>query len=675
MRELKAGSSSLRIVFSAVVLFWASSCTLAQKPSQDLSETSLEALMNTEVTSASRKQEKFITIASAIFVIRPEDIRRSAATNIPDLLRMVPGLEVAHIDANKWAISARGFNGRFANKLLVLIDGRAVYSPLFSGVYWDVQDVMLEDIERIEVIRGPGGTVWGANAVNGVINIITRAAKDTQGGLLSAGAGNHERGFANVRYGGHAGSKGYYRIFLKYFNRGPFELPSGQDANDQWQLGRGGFRADWQLNPKDSLTLDASLYGGRAGLAVAQVVSFSPPFEQTLAGQAHLGGGYVLARWRREVSKQSNLALQVYYDRSDRSDVSLGETRHTVDLDFTHRVTWGGRHDLVWGLGFRYTTDQTRPKFFTAFDPASRHDNVGSGFVQDEIALFSKRLRLTLGSKFEHNELAGFEFQPSVRASWSFNPHHAVWGAISRAVRTPSRVDRNVRIILNAFPVPGGPPTVITIFGDPAFRSEHLLAYELGYRLQPGQRISLDLAAFYNRYTHLQATRSDAPFLELEPAPPHVVLPLRITDRMRGETHGAELAGNLNLTHSWRFISGLTFLREHLHAGPGTTGSFSELNEGDNPAWQIHLRSLVNLPKQLEWDTSLHLVGTLASQDTQRYARLDMRLGWRPTETLELSVVLQNLTDARHQEFNSTSQFVRSSLVRRGAYAKFTWSF
>ena len=482
----KTGSTALRMVLCAVVVCCASSPASSQSPKPDLTETSLEALLNMEVTSASRKQQKIFTTASAIFVIRPEDIRRSGATNIPDLLRMVPGLEVAHIDANKWAISARGFNGRFANKLLVLIDGRTIYSQLFSGVYWDVQDVMLEDIERIEVIRGPGGTVWGANAVNGVINILTRAAKETQGGLLSVGGGNHERGFANVRYGARAGSKGHYRVFAKYFNRGPFELPSGQDANDQWQLGRVGFRGDWQLTPQDSLTLDASFYGGRAGFAARLAVSFSPPFEEDHAGRTKLSGGYLLARWKRMVSKQSNLALQIYYDRADRHDFPLGEVRQTADFDFTHQAAWGQRHDLVWGLGYRLTTDRTHQHAFTAFLPASHKLSIWSGFVQDEIALFSKRLRLTLGSKFEHNGFTGFEVQPSLRALWSFNPHHAVWGAVSRAVRTPSRVDRDLRFILNIFPSPVGPPTVITIFGDPVFRSEHLLAYELGYRLQPG---------------------------------------------------------------------------------------------------------------------------------------------------------------------------------------------
>ena len=675
MTDLITTFTARRIFICVVFVYWVCSPILGQSSKPDLTESSLETLLNMEVTSASRKQGKFLETSAAIFVISREDIRRSGLTSIPELLRMVPGLQVAHIDANKWAITARGSNGRFANKLLVLMDGRSVYTPLFSGVYWDVQDVLLEDIERIEVIRGPGASVWGANAVNGVINIITRVAKDTQGGLFSVGAGSHERGFASVRYGARAGSKGYYRIFAKYFDRGPFELPSGQDAQDQWHFGRVGLRADWELSPEDTLTLDAGLYGGRAGVTTTLVTSFSPPFEQTLVGQAHVSGGHVLARWKRTVSKQSNFALQLYYDRTDRSEFIQGEHRQTVDFDFTQQVAWGNHHDLVWGLGFRYTTDQTRPRVFAALVPASRQDQVWSGFVQDEIRLFSKRLHLTLGSKFEHNGYTGFEVQPSARALWSFTPHHAIWGAISRAVRTPSRADQDLRLILGAFPTPTGPPTVITAFGDPAFRSEDLLAYELGYRLNPDQRISLDLATFYNQYDDLRAFRPEVPFLALDPPPPHIVVPLRLVNGMRGQTYGAELAGNLNLTQRWRLSPGLTFVRQLLRAAPGTNSTLSEANEGDNPVWQAHMRSFVDLPHQVEWDLTLHLVGPLAAQDTPRYARLDMRLGWRPTETLDLCVVLQNLADPRHQEFNAFPQFASSTQVRRSAYAKFTWSF
>jgi len=675
MRDFMTISTARHILICVVFVCWICSPALGQTPKPDLTETSLEALMNIEVTSASRKQEKFFTASSAIFVILREDIRRSGLTSIPELLRMVPGLQVAHIDANKWAITARGSNGRFANKLLVLIDGRSVYTPWFSGVYWDVQDVLLEDIERIEVIRGPGASVWGANAVNGVINIITKSAKDTQGGLFSAGAGNQERGFASVRYGARAGSKGHYRIFAKYFDRGPFELPSGQDAQDQWHFGRVGFRADWELSPEDSLTLDAGLYGGRAGLTVRLVTSFAPPFEETLVAQAHVSGGHVLARWKRMVSKQSNLALQVYYDRTDRSEVIQGERRHTLDLDFTHQLGWGNHHDLVWGLGFRYTTDQTQPRFFGVFVPDSRQDYIWNVFIQDEIRLFSKRLRLTLGSKFEHNGYTGFEVQPNARALWSFTPHHAIWGAISRAVRTPSRAERDGRFILGAFSTPTGPPTVITAFGNPAFRSEDLLAYELGYRLNPDQRISLDLATFYNQYDDLRAFRQEVPFLALDPPPPRIVVPLRLVNGMRGQTYGAELAGNLILTQRWRLSPGLTFVRQHLRAVLGTNSTLSEANKGDNPVWQAHVRSFVNLPHQVEWDLTLHLVGPLAAQDTPRYARLDTRLGWRPTETLDLCVVLQNLADPRHQEFNAFPQFALSTQVRRSAYTKFTWSF
>ncbi len=646
-----------------------------QSPKTDLSELSLEALLNTEVSSVSRKQERSFQVAAALFVIRAEDIRRSGAASLPDLLRLVPGLEVAQISASAWAITARGFNAQFANKLLVLIDGRAVYSPLFSGIYWDVQDVPLEEIERIEVIRGPGASVWGANAVNGVINIITRAAAQSQGGLLVVGGGNHERGLATVRYGGRAGARGHYRAYGKYANRGPFELPSGGSAQDQWNLGSGGVRGDWNLSAHNSLVLDAGLYGGRASQVLTRVVSFAPPFTLTRGDRTKLTGGHMLGRWTREVPGDSRLSLQFFYDRTDRYDISNGETRHTADLDFTYQKTLARRHDVVAGLGFRRTADRTDPVFLTVFEPRRRRDRIWSGFVQDELKLFSDAVRLTFGSKFEHNDFSGFEVQPSVRAAWTLHRRHVLWGAVSRAVRTPSRVDQDLRFVPSIFPVPGGPPTGLRVVGDRAFRPETLLAYELGYRLQAGQTLSLDLAAFFNLYRHLQASRSGVAFLETNPAPLHVIVPLELFNGARGHTYGLEVASTLNLSHRWRLHSGLTLLRQQLRLEPGVVLSLSLSNPGNDPAWQAHLRSHLDLPRQFAWDVSLQLVGPLPGQTTGSYQRLGTRLGWLPNEHLELSVVLQNLVESGHLEFLSGVQSVRSSLVPRTAYARIAWRF
>jgi len=471
----------LSVFLCASLLVSLTAIAQTQKPTPDLAETSLETLMNIEVTSASKKQEKLSQTAAAIYVITQEDIRRSGATSIPELLRMVPGSDVAHIDANKWAISARGLNEQFADKMLVLIDGRTVYTPLFSGVYWDVQDTLLEDIDRIEVIRGPGATLWGANAVNGVINIITKQAKDTQGSLLTSGGGNQERGFGAVRYGGKLGDRGHYRFFAKYFNRDAFARSSGDNAVDGWNILREGFRTDWKVTDQDSLTIQGDFYNGSAGVEVPGVASLSPPTTGSLDDRTHLVGGNLLGRWHRAFSDRSDTTLQMYYDRADRRDILLGEVRHTIDLDFGHHLAVGNRHDILWGLGYRFTGDQTTGSLTFSFNPSSRSDNLYSTFAQDEINLVPARLRLTLGTKLEHNNYSGLEIQPNIRLLWTPHPHHAIWAAVSRAVETPSREEANARINKAAFVRADGTTRLVSEFGNPGLPAEAVLANEFGY--------------------------------------------------------------------------------------------------------------------------------------------------------------------------------------------------
>src|SRR5213593_5305657 len=429
-----------------------------------LKKLSIEQLMNLQVTSVSKRPERLSQTASAIQVITQEDIRRSGASSLPEALRLAANLQVAQLDSRQWAISARGFNSTTANKLLVLIDGRTVYTPLFSGVFWDVQEVPLADIDRIEVISGPGATLWGANAVNGVINVITKDAKDTQGFLLAGGGGTEQHGFGTVRYGAALGSSVRARIYGRGFDRDATALPSGQDAADDWHLEQGGFRMDWEASRASRVTVQGDLYDGRIA--------------QDSGGDIAVSGGNVIAKWSHTLSERSSLAAHLYYDRTDRDIPGVfGEDLDTYDVDLQHRARVGARHEVVWGLGYRLINDRVVNSSGLAFLPSHVARQWFTGFVQDEIALVPNRLHVALGTKIEHNDYTGFEIQPSGRVSWTVSPSGTLWAAVSRALRTPSRIDRELF-------APGQPPYFLA--GGPDFHSEKLLAYELGYRQQQG---------------------------------------------------------------------------------------------------------------------------------------------------------------------------------------------
>jgi iron complex outermembrane receptor protein len=635
----------------------------------DLTNMSLEDLMNIEVTSVSKKEQKLSRAASAIYVISSEDLRRSGATSIPEALRMAPGLSVARIDANVWAISARGFNERFANKMLVLIDGRSVYTPLFSGVYWDVQDVLLEDVDRIEVIRGPGATLWGANAVNGVINIITKPARDTQGGLVAAGAGSEERGFGGLRYGGKLGRHAHYRFYTKYFNRNNFVDASGRDAADGWDVLRGGFRMDWKA-AGDGLTLQGDIYNGGAGQTVT-LTSLFPPFARRVNDRIKLSGGNVLARWHHAFSGGSDMAVQLYYDRTARNDVGLMEIRDISDIDFQHHFPLGTRQDIVWGLGHRYMGDFLEGGFTVSFQPKRRGNHLFSAFVQDEILLVNDRLRLTLGSKFERNDYTGFEGQPSARLLWTPHHRHTLWAAVSRAVRMPSR-DNDLRINLAAFPGAGGALNLLSLFGNWQFKSEDLRAYELGYRVQPRKRLSLDVATFYNVYRHLRTFEPGLPFFESDPLP-HRVFPLRYDNQMHGNTYGVESAASWNVTSGWKLSTGYTFFQARWHREASSQDTTAEKKAGNSPKHQWHVASYLRLPGNWEFDSALYYVDHLVNQGVPSYVRLDARFGWHPREAFDVSMGLQNLLDDRHPEFGASD--ITATQVKRSLYGKITWRF
>lgn len=646
---------------------------------EELMALSLEELMQVEVTSVSRTSQKVSDAAAAVFVITQEDIRRSGATTIPDLLRMVPGLQVARINASQWAVSARGFNDRFSNKLLVLIDGRTVYTPLFSGVFWDSQDTMLEDIDRIEVIRGPGATLWGANAVNGVINIITKSAADTVGGLAVAGGGSEERGFGTLRYGAKLGSETFGRIYAKYCDRGASELSSGGSASDQWHGGRWGFRVDSRLTPRDTVTAQGDMYYGQND-QILNLASLTPPYSQQVDDETPIFGGYALTRWRRTFSPTADLALQLYFNHDDFHNLTIDDDRDTYDLDFQHRFAWGERQRIIWGGGYRRTQDGFGPRFITYADPPNRGDNLFSFFLQDEISLVGDELRFIAGSRFEHNDYTGFEVQPTGRLIWAPTPHVTFWGAVSRAVRTPSRAEADGRINQPVIP-PGGPgnpgttPLLMSMIGDHDYTSEELIAYEIGHRMQVTPAFSYDLAAFYNVYHDLRTLEPGAPFVETSPPPAHTTAPLYLANKMNRDAFGVELAVDWRLREWWRLQGAYTWLKLALHHTDQSGDTFSLRVEGDSPRNQLSLRSAMDLPWHLELDLWGRYVDSLPTQKIPSYVTFDARLAWKPVKSLEVALVGRNLADSPHPEFVPELVNTIQTEVERSVYGKVTWRF
>jgi iron complex outermembrane receptor protein len=620
----------------------------AQQPdsspsAEALKKLSIEQLMNLQVTSVSKRPERLAQTASAIQVITQEDIRGSGAASLPEVLRLATNLQVAQVDSRQWAISARGFNSTTANKLLVLIDGRTVYTPLFSGVFWDVQEVPLADIDRIEVISGPGATLWGANAVNGVINVITKDTKDTKGLLLSGGGGTEQRGFGTVRYGAALGSTVRARIYGRGFDREATALASGQGASDHWDLWQGGFRMDWDPSPGNQVTLDGGLYDGRIG-------------QPSPATDIAVSGGHVMAKWSHTISEGSSLAAHLYYDRTHRDIPSLfGEDLDTYDVDLQHATRLGGRHDVVWGLGYRLINDRVVNGASLAFLPAQVARQWFTGFVQDEIALVPDRVHVALGTKVEHNDYVGFEIQPSGRVNWRLSSSGTLWAAVSRALRTPSRIDRELFARLS--------PTSF-LAGGPDFHSEEELAYELGYRYQQGS-LAVSVATFYSRYHGLRS---------IEQLHPPAADTLVIGNGQDGESFGAEATAEYWLTNRWRVRAGYTELRVHVWPNPGSTDQSRGGTESQAPDREFLLQSSADLPGHLRLDAGLRAIDDITKQGVPAYAELNAKLSWQPVSKLDLSLVGQNLLHRRHQEFGAPASPSRRD-IERGVYGMVEWRF
>ncbi len=604
-----------------------------------LKKLSLEELMDIEVTSVSKRPEKLNEVASAIQVITQKDIQRSGAKTVAEALRLAPNLQVAQVNASQWAISARGFNNVLANKLLVLIDGRTVYTPLYAGVFWDVQNLVLEDIDRIEVISGPGGTLWGANAVNGVINIITKNAKDTQGLFAEAAAGNFLHGLGSLRYGGKIANSLSYRVFGTGFKMGSAAPMNGAKTNDEWPMFKGGFRMDWNDSKKDRISLQANLYSGKP----------NPDGGDT---SVIARGDNIVAKWNRAISERSDLQLQLYYDHTWR-DFGNGFTENlkTFDIEGQHRFELSKHHHITYGLNFRLMHHKVTNLELFQFLPEHKTLYLYSLFVQDDITLVKERLRLTAGAKIEHNSYTGFEYQPNGRLTWTPRKNQTIWAAVSRAVRTPARIDREFYLYLM--------PTLPLITGTDDFRSETMVAYELGWRLQPKQNLSVSVAGFYNVYDRLRSA---------EPGPPPFTIPIGIANGVKGHSYGVELSATHQLTEWWYLRSGYTFLKKELSLKPGSRDLNEASVESNDPEHQLLVQSSITLPGRIEFGTVIRYIDKLPKPAVADYTGLDLRIAWGITKNIELSVVGQNILDKQHLEFIPSSPAPRE--IERSIYGK-----
>lgn len=681
-------------------------CHVANAADDPFFDLELTEVLNLEITSVSKKPQTVSQAAAAIFVITSDDIRRSGARTIPDVLRMAPGIQVGQISNNVWGVSARGMNGRFTNKLLVLIDGRSVYSPSFSGVYWDVQDVMLPDIERIEVIRGPGASLWGANAVNGVINIITKSAAATQGTLVEASTGSDEQFTTAVRHGGKVGDVGHWRVYAKGFDReGSFIEQTGAPGNDAWRQQRAGFRIDLSPSSRDAMTVQGDVYSGRSG-ETATLNSLTPPYNRIVGTTQQLSGANLLGRWQREVSTTDSFTLQGYFDRTERDwPAHVNEDRDTVDVDLQYRTRRFSGHDLVFGAGYRHSRARLLPSRtgipggtldYGLFNPTSLKHNLYSIFVQDDITLMPKTLVLTLGTKLEHNDYTGNEHQPNARLLWTPSETTSLWGSVARAVRTPSAMDGNGTGTYVIPPLsatnPAPFPLRYDVLAVPG--SESVLTYELGWKQRVTSALSFDLALFHSEYKDLRTTERFAVtscpvgnFLGPLPGPAglcaigfvpsYIYVNAQLGNQADGRSSGMELAADWRPLSNLRFQFAWTGLRMEIDARPETTATDGSSTA---PQHQFSLRTAWNPRSDIDVDLWLRHVGKLNKVgvydvSVKAYTEADLRVAWRPQKNLELALVGRNLLHKRHVEFVSEAADVPVMAVERAVYGQLSWRF
>ncbi|MEO8053739.1 MAG: TonB-dependent receptor [Acidobacteriota bacterium] len=632
----------LRLGCAFLLALWAPGLRAdSVEPPRDLTRLTLAELANVEVTTVSRRPEKIGSAGAAVFVITNEDLRRLGIATLAEALRLAPGVQVSRINSNQWSVGIRGFASGLSRAVLILLDGRSTYTTLFAGTYWDVLDTLLEDVDRIEIIRGPGGTLWGANAVNGVVNIITKSASETQGGYAEAvGTGLH--GILGGRWGGRDGATSF-RVYGKYADRGPSFHPDGDDY-DAWRVTQGGFRADVEASSRDRLTVQGDVYQGRIGERTL-VTSYEPPYGQTVHFDAPVSGGNVLARWERSDGPDTALAVQAYFDRTLRTEAVFADTRNTGDLDVQYRFRTGG-HEIVSGLQGRVSTGATTGVPSVVFTPERKTDRILGVFAQDTVSLFADHVKVTAGIKIEHNDYSGTEIQPQLSLFAAFDERQNVWASVSRAVRAPSRVDTDLSItqVLAAGPV------YYRLTGDESFKAEETLAYQVGYRLRPAEALSFDLSLFYNRYDNLESFERGT----IGPAPPTpgLVFPVRYENMLEGSGFGGELVVGVQVARTLRIQASYSRLQLDLRARPGSTDvGTAAYTEGSSPRENVTLRGSLDLPGRVTFDAFLRGAGPLPAQQTPGYVTLDARLAWSPGHPLEVALVGKSLLQDHHLEF------------------------
>ena len=633
----------------------------------------LEELMQMEVTSAARREHKLADTAAAVFVLTRDDIRRSGMMTVPELLRLVPGVQVAQIDANKWAVSVRGFNSRWANKLLVMINGRSIYSRLFSGVFWDALSIPVAEIERIEVIRGPGGSLWGANAMNGVINIITRTP-GTRQGAVSANVGTLGTSSGSVQYGAALGGWFKYNAYIDASHQGSLDPDV---TRDDWRHLRAGVGTVATLSKRDELRVEARVLDGQGWSLMDEGLNrllppgqvFSPTVNETSEFSA-------AARWTRTTSSAGSLETAVSFDDVRRDEGPMRDDARVLELAFQHTVPRRNRHEITWGLVAQRIEDRIAGTATFRMNPDIGKDSVFGAFGQDEIDLLSDRVTLTLGAKVERFQSTGWHWQPTARMRWNPTDQQTVWAAVSRAVRTPSLVDRGLQL----YQVQGtmsGLPLIAEINGDPELPAESLRGHELGYRWTT-RRMSVDVAGYHNRYEGLSTVQPRTTRVEMGPTGPRILLPAVFATGRTANSTGAEVLGTVTPASWVRFVGGYTLFTLTSRTIPGSIDRSRRSNQqfdGDTPRHQGSIRSLFSLPHRLELDSSILLVGALEAMGLPRYATTDLRVGWKSRAGLDLALVAQNVLDDNHLEFRSADALVVSSITRRRVWAAATWRF
>ncbi len=660
-----------KLSVAILMALWVVTPARAQPQASDYFDMGPEQLLGAEVTSVSKRTEKLSEASAAIFIITGEDIQRSGVTTIQDALRMAPGVQVAQADSNSWAISIRGFNNTLANKLLVMIDGRAIYNPLFAGTYWELHDLMLSDIDRIEVIRGPGGALWGANAVNGVINIIRKKSIDTQGSQVSLLYGNEEKGTISARHGGSFSEDGYYRVYAKGARHDSSRRINGEDGDDDWENYRSGFRADWG----SAFTLQGDIYQSNTD-QLNSVPLLTSPYVFIEKETMRSRGVNVLGRWSRDYDDGSMLSVQSYIDYTSRDQILLEDRRTIVDTEVQYNFAPEGIHELTAGGGYRYVADDLGNAPTVIFSPAERQDNLFSAFLQDKITLLPDEWYLTLGSKFEHNDYTGFEFQPNARLEWLASDRQTLWAAISRAVRTPSRLEHDLDQTLGVLPpgTLGVDPAMVVLQGNGDFESEKMTAYEIGYRDQVTPSLSVDVTAFFNDYDRL----STVGFLPTSTVnngidPQYLLFPINAVNGMTGETYGLEIFGEWKVSEDWKLSVGYSYLDIFLHV-PLNNGFDLETAEHQSPENQVNVRSYWNITPDWSLDTGIYYVDELEAGNVGDYVRLDMNLGYKINENLRFNLTGQNLLDNAHREFGSPGS-LNAAEIPRSVFGKLTWKF